>query len=323
MISVTIAICTRDRPERLQSLLGSLVRLAAPVDAEWDLLIVDNGCRHGTREVARHYAGSLPIRLIHEPRPGLSVARNRALEMASGAWVIFTDDDVTVSPTWLANHVDAFRANPAAAFFGGPIHAEIGGIADERRAIYREVVPGALVHLEPEFGSRCLWRTGWGFPWGANIAFRRDALGNLRFDPRLGRKPGGGFQIGEETRLIEALLENGQFGIWLPDNRVIHHTDRSRLRRRYLRRFYYQVGWLMGERIAQSDPAEEISTVQAAQDRLGLRRRIGLHFLEPLPVRFARLRDRSIDRGLLDALAAARQSCAQDLTARGQESFHV
>jgi hypothetical protein len=179
------------------------------------------------------------------------------------------------------------------------------------------------VHLEPEFGSCCLCRAGSGFPWGANIAFRRDALGNLRFDPRLGRKPGGGFQIGEETRLIESLLENGQFGIWLPDNRVIHHTDRSRLRRRYLRRFFYQVGWLMGERVARSNPAEQISTVQAAQERIGLRRRIGLHLPEPLPVRLARLRDRSIDRGLLDALAAARQNQPQNLTVRGQESFHV
>ena len=323
MISVTIAICTRDRPQRLQSLLDSLVRLAAPVDTEWDLLIIDNGCRYGTSEVARHYAGSLPIRLVHEPCPGLSLARNRALETASGAWVIFTDDDATVPPTWLANQVEAFRANPAAAFVGGPIHAEIDDIADDRLAIYRAVVPGALVHLEPEFGTCCLWRTGWGFPWGANIAFRRDALGDLRFDPRLGRKPGGGFQIGEETRLIEALQENGQFGIWLPDNRVIHHTDRSRLRRRYLRRFYYQVGWLMGERIARSDPAEQTAAVEAAQDRIGLRRRGGLQFLEPLPMRLARLRDRSIDRGLLDALAAARQSRTQDPTVRGQESFHV
>ncbi|MDZ4736969.1 MAG: glycosyltransferase family 2 protein [Rhodospirillaceae bacterium] len=323
MITVSIAICTRDRPERLHTLLDSFVRLAPPVDTGWELLVVDNGSGPGTSEVARSFAAMLPIRRVHEPRAGLSIARNRALEIAGGAWIAFTDDDVTVPPTWLANLVGAFRAFPEAAFFGGPIRAEIAGIADERLAVYREVVPGALVHLDPGYGWCSLVRTGWGFPWGANIAFRCDALDGLRFDPRLGRKPGDGFQIGEETQLIDTLLERGQFGLWLPDNRVTHHTDRSRLRRRYLHHYYYQVGWLMGERTARTDRTEQVSVTEAAQQRLDSNRSLRLQFLNSLPERLTRLRDRSIDRGLLDGLIAARQSPARDTTVPGRVRFHV
>ena len=43
--------------------------------------------------MAKH-AAALPLRLVHEPTPGLSNARNRGIAEARGDLVLWTDDDV-------------------------------------------------------------------------------------------------------------------------------------------------------------------------------------------------------------------------------------
>lgn len=97
--AATIAICTRDRPDDLASCLVALGQL--PDDGQ-EILVVDS-CTAGdaTRTVVERHAGLPRLRYVREDRPGLDVARNRALREASHEIVAFTDDDARPDRGWL------------------------------------------------------------------------------------------------------------------------------------------------------------------------------------------------------------------------------
>jgi glycosyltransferase involved in cell wall biosynthesis len=94
--TATVAVCTRDRPEDLQRCLEALVRL--PDDGQ-ELLVVDNcPSTDATRRLLESYGR---VRYVCEERPGLDIARNRALREARHEVVAFTDDDAVSDPGWL------------------------------------------------------------------------------------------------------------------------------------------------------------------------------------------------------------------------------
>lgn len=105
---VTVAVCTRGRPESLDLTLRSLARLNYPED-KLDVLVVDNAPDDdATERVAARFPR---IRYVVEPRPGLDWARNRAIREARAAIVAYTDDDVEVDPWWVRALVRHFE-NP-------------------------------------------------------------------------------------------------------------------------------------------------------------------------------------------------------------------
>lgn len=120
-VDISVAICTWNRARLLEQTLAQLCRLVVPSGLRWELAVIDNSCTDDTSAVIDRYKESLPIRSFVEPRLGLSHARNRAVAEARGEVLLWTDDDVLVSPDWLANYARAFREWPQAAYFGGPI----------------------------------------------------------------------------------------------------------------------------------------------------------------------------------------------------------
>ena len=94
--SVSVAVCTRDRPEDLARCLAALARLP---DTGHEVLVVDSAS-HGdaTRQVVVAHPS---VRYVREARPGLDRARNRAMREARHAVVAFTDDDAAVDAGWL------------------------------------------------------------------------------------------------------------------------------------------------------------------------------------------------------------------------------
>lgn len=92
----TVAICTRDRPDDVKRCLNSLMQM--PDDGQ-EILVIDNcPSNEDTRLVTEQYNR---IRYIREVRPGLNIARNRAIREAKYDIVAFTDDDAAPDPNWL------------------------------------------------------------------------------------------------------------------------------------------------------------------------------------------------------------------------------
>jgi GT2 family glycosyltransferase len=95
-VSATIAVCTRDRADDLGRCLDALMRL--PDDGQ-EVMVVDN---HPATDATKALVARYPrVRYVLEPRPGLDVARNRALRESQRDVIAFTDDDAIVDPDWL------------------------------------------------------------------------------------------------------------------------------------------------------------------------------------------------------------------------------
>lgn len=111
-LTVTLAVLTFRRPTDLDAVLPLLVeQAAAQGDAyEVGVLVVDNdpggGARTQVEAFARTATGGgtsgIAVRYAHEPVPGISAARNRALTEAGTRLLVFIDDDERPSERWLS-----------------------------------------------------------------------------------------------------------------------------------------------------------------------------------------------------------------------------
>ena len=236
---VTVAICTWNRAPLLRRALASLSALEIPEGARLELLVVDNGSGDETPAVLREHASALPLRVVTEPEPGLSRARNRAAGEARGELIVWTDDDVLVEPGWLAAYVEASLRHPDASFFGGttlpwfeqPPPAWIAESWEHLADIW------AIRLLPPE--PTPIHRAR--LPVGANFAIRTELQRRHAYDPRLGRRWGERVG-GEETSVMRRLLADGQRGWWVPGARVRHWIPAERLAEPYLRQIWFGQG---------------------------------------------------------------------------------
>lgn len=76
--------------------LRSLESVGRQTFSDWELLVVDNGSRDRSLELAREWARNNPryrCRLLSEPRRGPGAARNAGIKAASGDWIAFLDAD--------------------------------------------------------------------------------------------------------------------------------------------------------------------------------------------------------------------------------------
>ncbi|HZU59672.1 MAG TPA: glycosyltransferase family 2 protein, partial [Solirubrobacteraceae bacterium] len=189
--SASVIVCTQRRPEDLRRCLASLTAL---VTRPLEIIVVDND---PDAPSASGVVDSFPgVVYIHQPHPGLSVARNTGVRAARGAVVAFVDDDVTVHRLWLAALLRGFSTPQVLAVTGLVLPAEL----ETRAQVIFELSMGQArrghrrIAFDRSFFAPQL-STGppvWTIGAGANMAFRREALDRVGlFDERLGAGAAG------------------------------------------------------------------------------------------------------------------------------------
>lgn len=236
VVPVTVAVCTRSRPELLRRCLDSLDRLRTP---PMEILVVDSSPEPQTRALVEERSASDPrLRYVREPHAGISFSRNRALRQASGDIVAFADDDTSVDEWWLDAILRGFDRRgdvaivtgsvptaaietPAAAYFDTRA-SSWGGRMTPR--IHDLRTPSGPLHpfAAAEFGT------------GANLAIRRDVGLSLGFDPALG--VGSPSMGGEDLDVFVRALRAGHAIAFEPASVVwhFHRATDAELRRQML-----------------------------------------------------------------------------------------
>jgi O-antigen biosynthesis protein len=225
-LTVTVAVCTRDRPEDLARCLDSIERVAYE---DFEVVVVDNApSTEATRRLVDRRGGR--ARYVREERPGLDWARNRAIAEAAGEVIAFTDDDVEVDPGWIRALASAFAADATVAavtglVLPGELDTEAQVLFERYRSFGRGFAPRRIV---PPAGGPLAHRYGAAgdYGTGANMAFRCSLFGRIGpFDPAL--DVGTPTRGGGDLEMFFRVLKAGHVLVYEPRAIVRHRHRRS------------------------------------------------------------------------------------------------
>jgi glycosyltransferase involved in cell wall biosynthesis len=251
--ALSLVVCTHNRADLLEGLLGTLAAQEASRDRS-EVLLVDNASTDGTAAAAGAWAPRLGLRVVREEALGLSHARNRGWREARGAYVAYVDDDCLLPPGWMRAALRVIdREAPDA--FGGP-----------SRAVFDAAPPPWFrgQYLSHDYGPDSRDLSEDEYLDGLNMAFRREHLERLGgFDPGFGMR-GRTIAYGEETDLQQRLRRA------LPDARIRidpalevgHRTRADRAR----------IAWRLRQAWANGRHARRLFPAPAAETPRGLRR---------------------------------------------------
>lgn len=150
----TVAIPVKDRREQMGRCLDAVL---AQRDADYEVLVLDNGSRDGTFEACLARAADAPVPVRVERVQGtVGRVRNAGARLAAGEVIAFTDSDCEPDPGWLAAGLAALAADARV------------GVACGRTVPAAAIVEGwpATIRIEA---------MTWRFE-SCNVFYRREAL---------------------------------------------------------------------------------------------------------------------------------------------------
>jgi len=236
--SLTVLIPSRERPDRLQRCLDSILSCEYPMDRV-ALVIVDNAPKtDATRRLVDGYAEDANITYVREDAPGSASARNCGLRAVHTQIVAMTDDDVLVDRHWLTEIARTFASFPdAAAVSGLLLPLEL----DTQAQVWFEQYGGFSRGFDRRiFDLNAHWpRDEPLYPWtaglfgtGNNFSFQTAALEEIGgFDPALGNgTPALG---GVDSEVLLRTLLTGHTIVYEPRAIALHahRPDYEGLRR--------------------------------------------------------------------------------------------
>ncbi len=218
---ISVCICTLKRPDLLSHALANLRDQQTGGLFTYSIVVADNDSAQSAQgTVSTFSAGTLvPVTYCAEPRQNIALARNKAIENATGNWIAFIDDDEFPAPDWLLNlfqtcisqHADGVLGPVKPYFDADPPHwVKEGGFFDRP-----EYITGAKVNWD-----QC--RTG-------NVLFRRNILDGVcepfrsQFDT-----------AGEDVDFFRRMMANGREFVWSNEAVAYELVPSSRCNRKYL-----------------------------------------------------------------------------------------
>ncbi|MFI4976027.1 MAG: glycosyltransferase family 2 protein [Caulobacterales bacterium] len=226
-IRVSVIITTQRRPAPLRLAVASVLAQTDVDVAGLELVVVDNDARPSALDAIRALACEAPfaVRYVHEPRSGVSNARNAGVAAAAGPLIAFLDDDEEAPPAWLGALLRAQAQFHADVVFA-PVRARLpASVARHRQYLERffsRVGPAQACVIE-------------GYHGCGDSLIRRAALPDPAhpFNPRSNRSGG------EDDMLFRTMKYAGARFCWAPDAWVWEDPSPERLNLGYtLRRAF-------------------------------------------------------------------------------------
>src|SRR5580700_1310148 len=101
----------------LPACLDSILKQIQSLGDDVEIIVVNNASTDGTREVALKYPG---VRVVDEPRKGLTFARQAGFAASKGDLIANVDSDSRLTPGWVKRVLGEFAAEPKMVALSGP-----------------------------------------------------------------------------------------------------------------------------------------------------------------------------------------------------------
>jgi GT2 family glycosyltransferase len=274
--TVAVIVSTAHRDEQLSRAIRSIL---AQRRKNVEVIVVDNSPDSGKAwsAVAPIMAFNDRVRYVEEPRPGLSVARNRGVRETDADIVAFTDDDVIVDPAWLRWLLAPFEDSGVLVSCGMVLPLELETAAQKRFEQYAGFSKGMRGRVYDHDSGPAPGLLLYPFingliGTGNNMAFRRPELAmSGGFDPALGAgSPTGSC---EETRAFGTAILRGGRIVYEP-RALCWHEHRKDGDALATQIFGYGTG--LGAVLARAsltDPRFHVSAIKSLRIAIGMRKR--------------------------------------------------
>jgi glycosyltransferase involved in cell wall biosynthesis len=178
-----------------------------------EVIVVNNASTDGTREAALRVPG---VRVVDEPRKGLTFARQAGFAASSGELIANVDSDGRLPPGWVDFVLEKFEKNPKLVALSGPL------VYYDMKMRQRAVVRGFFWAAKVLYAlNRYVLRKG-SVVQGGNFVLRRAALEKI-----------GGFNTaiafyGEDTDIARRMYPVGdvefslKMNIFTSGRRLLH-----------------------------------------------------------------------------------------------------
>jgi len=212
---LSVIVCTRGLRDSLEQCLISLFAQECK-RSEVLLVLNDEENEEFVRRVERY-----PVRLFNDARPGVCVARNRAIAAARGDLLCFVDDDVVVDSRWMHELIHGFEDPDVACVTGRVV---LSGTVLSRETIERSYGSKNAFSSWTLDSSNPNWYQivlGPDMGFGCNMAFRKSFLETHALFPE-GLGAGAVIAASDETFMFFQVLKNG-FRIHHSSTAVVTH----------------------------------------------------------------------------------------------------
>ena len=200
MKHIAVCICTYKRPDYLKRLLEGLSGQDTGGLFTFSVVVVDNDRSESARAVVSTFAASSPIQIKYcmEPQQNIALARNKAVENASGDFIACIDDDEFPQQDWLLN------------MFKTCARYDVAGVLGPVKRHFDDKPPDWVI--KGNFYERPTHETGFVMQWGeartGNLLLKSQlfADGEPPFRPE--------FRAGEDQDFFRRMIGKGHVFIW-------------------------------------------------------------------------------------------------------------
>ncbi len=242
MANISIIIATKGRKQGLQKLFGSLGRLDGCLEAQPEIIVVNNAddgaAEQAVSALIEEFRDGLgEVRCLREkdavsPRPKCR-GHNFAIREARGSILAFIDDDVEVTPGWLKAVRGFFSRHPYDAMQGAILVPPAFQEDKEFYKVWNRYRTIPYINYGPEIMEIYTLT-------GPNMVIKKEVFDRVGFfDERLGPGRSG---MSEDVEFAQRMLSSGKRIGYEPNAAVYHEVDWDRLNEEFFRRWHEQQG---------------------------------------------------------------------------------
>lgn len=197
---ICVCICTFKRPDLLRRSLEAVCAQDTAGLFTYSVVIVDNDEAESGHAVISNLSASssVPLKYCVEPQQNIALARNKAVENATGDFIAFLDDDEVPIREWLLTLFKTLTLH------------KVDGVLGPVKPLFGDDAPRWVVRSR--LYDRPSYPTGFVIDWRkgrtGNVLLKREIFAGAEqpFRPQ--------FRVGEDQDFFRRMIENGHIFIW-------------------------------------------------------------------------------------------------------------